>query len=130
LERVLWIDDNPSNNAYEVAQLETLGVNVTHVTSTRGGLAALSDSTAKIDAVISDMGREEPHGFNANAGIDLIRQLRDYGYAGPIFIYASRNTVERRAEIIAAGGTGVTASPTELFALLHAVAPFPATTDA
>ena len=130
LGRVLWVDDNPTNNAYEIAQLEALGVTVAQVTSTREGVTSVSGSNTQFDAVISDMGRVEPHGFNANAGIDLIRQLRDSGYLRPVFIYASRKALEKRDEVIAAGGNGVTASPTELFALLRSVGSFPATTDA
>ncbi len=114
LERILWVDDTPSNNAYEVAQLET------------GEGVATVQSEMPFDAVVSDMGRAETSGYNSDAGLDLIRQLRERSYSTPIFIYATRRATGRRDEIVAAGGNGVTASPTELFALLRAVGPFPA----
>jgi CheY-like chemotaxis protein len=131
LERILWVDDIPANNAYEVAQLETLGVNVTQVTSTDEALAAMTRSRARFDAVISDMGRREEHDYNPDAGLDLIHQLRGKGvdYSGPIFVYASRRALGRRDEIIDAGGNGTTASPTELFALLREVGPFPVSSE-
>ncbi len=124
LERILWVDDTPSNNAYEVAQLQTLGVHVTQAKSTGEGVATVQ-SEMPFDAVVSDMGRAETSGYNSEAGLDLIRQLRERSYTGPIFIYATRRATGRRDEIIAAGANGVTASPTELFALLRAVGPFP-----
>jgi CheY-like chemotaxis protein len=125
LNRVLWVDDVPSNNFYEVAQLQTLGVDVVQTTSTGDGLAALFGAAIPFDAVVSDMGRDEPSGFSRNAGLDLIRRIRERDHNVPVFIYASTQALARRSEIVAAGGNGVTASPTELFALLRAVGSFP-----
>jgi CheY-like chemotaxis protein len=127
VQRILWVDDNPSNNAYEIAQLNTLGVNVVQVESTEEGIAIAYGYGTPFDAVISDMGRQEESGYNATAGIDLIKQLRERGYAAPIFIYASRAALSRRNDILGVGGNGVTTSPTELFALLRTVGPFPGT---
>ena len=125
VQRILWVDDNPSNNVYEIAQLNTLGVNVVQVESTEEGIAFAYGSGTPFNAVISDMGRQEESGYNPNAGIDFIKQLRARGYAAPIFIYASRAALSRRDHILDAGGNGVTTSPTELFALLRTVGPFP-----
>jgi CheY-like chemotaxis protein len=126
--RLLWVDDVPANNAYEAAQLAALGVDVVQATSTREGLAALFGAPTPFDAVISDMGRAEASGYNTDAGIDLIRQARDRGFDGPLFIYASGQAVQRRSEILDAGANGVTASPTELFQFLREVGPFPGMT--
>ena len=125
LRRVLWVDDVPLNNTYEVAQLQTLGVEVVQETSTDSAVVELAKARAPFNAVITDLGRREEYGFNVNAGIELIERLRQQGNDMPIFVYSSPSSTRRRDEIVAAGGNGVTASPTELFALLRAVGPFP-----
>ncbi len=125
LNRILWVDDRPSNNTYQVAQLQALGVDVELATSTIEGLNALLRAGVSFDAVISDLGRDEPDGFNPDAGLDLIRQVRERGLQTAIFIYGTRRAVARSQEIVAAGGNGVTNSPTELFAQLRTVGTFP-----
>lgn len=125
LNRILWVDDRPSNNTYQVAQLQALGVDVEPATSTREGLNALLRAGVSFDAVISDLGRDEPGGFNPDAGLDLIRQVRERGLQTPIFIYGTKRAVARSQEIAAAGGNGVTNSATELFAQLRTVGTFP-----
>jgi CheY-like chemotaxis protein len=128
LRRVLWVDDVPSNNSYIAAQLESLGVEIRQVTSTDTGVAAIQDASTPFDAVISDMGRDEPRGFNPDAGLDLIRRIRQLKGRGdniPIFIFGTRRAVERRAEILAAGGKDVTSSTTQLFTFLRGVGRFP-----
>ena len=124
LRHILWVDDKPSNNAYEAAQLQTLGVRVTAVTSTDAGIAALTGGEA-VDAVISDLARSEPGGYQPDAGIDLIRKVRDLGIDTPIFVYASQRGVRMRDTILAAGGNGVAASTPDLFALLRGIGVFP-----
>nr|BFE82417.1 hypothetical protein GCM10020093_050180 [Planobispora longispora] len=82
LRRVLWVDDVPANNAYEVAQLEALGVEVIRALSTGEGMAALRGATVPFDAVISDMSREEDGFYNRDAGLDLAREMRGRGTTG------------------------------------------------
>ncbi|MFI1677697.1 MULTISPECIES: response regulator [unclassified Streptomyces] len=125
LRRVLWVDDRPANNAYEVAQLNALGVHVVQAASTREGAATLFRAAQPFDAVISDMGRDEPTGYNPDAGMDLLHELRTAGETTPFFVYATRRGLTRKAEILAAGGNGVTTSPGGLFDLLRGVGPFP-----
>jgi CheY-like chemotaxis protein len=125
LRRVLWVDDQPSNNAYEIAQLEALGADVVQATSTRDALAALRGAARPFDAVISDLGRVEDGAENPSAGLDLVRTLRTQGDTVPAFIYTSQGGMDRRAELLAAGATGVAAAPTTLFQLLRTVGRFP-----
>ncbi|MEU5014368.1 response regulator [Streptomyces sp. NPDC021749] len=125
LRRVLWVDDHPANNAYEAAQLQALGVDVVQVESTGQGIEALSTAAPPFDAVISDMARNENGSFHAEAGLELVREMRAGGRPVPVFIYASHQALARRSEILAAGGNGVTSSPTQLFALLRKVGEFP-----
>ncbi|GIH78913.1 response regulator [Planobispora longispora] len=125
LRRVLWVDDVPANNAYEVAQLEALGVEVIRALSTGEGMAALRGATVPFDAVISDMSREEDGFYNRDAGLDLAREMRGRGDDRPLFVYGSRRTLAREDEILAAGGNGVTYSPTTLLQMLRSVGRFP-----
>jgi CheY-like chemotaxis protein len=123
LHRILWVDDKPSNNAYEAGQLQAMGVEVVQRTSTDEGLRALQ--RAPFDAVISDMGRAEPGGYDPEAGIRLIERIRETDRMTPVFVYGNAGAMDRRDQVADAGGTGITQSPTELFALLGQVGRFP-----
>lgn len=125
LRRVLWVDDHPSNNAYEAAQLQALGVDVVQVESTGQGIKALSAAVPPFDAVISDMARNENGSFHADAGLELAREIRAGGDDVPLFVYTSGQALARRSEILAAGVNDVTSSSTRLFALLRKVGEFP-----
>ncbi|MFH8340889.1 hypothetical protein [Streptomyces sp. AM6-12] len=126
LDSVLWVDDRPENNATEVAQLRSLGVDVVLAKSTDEALRALARPHRPFDAVISDLSRREGARTNRTAGLDLIRELRDRDEAIPVFVYATARALSLRAEITDAGGTGVAGSATELFQLLRDVGEFPA----
>ncbi|MFE6094708.1 hypothetical protein ACFQ7M_22485 [Streptomyces massasporeus] len=130
LRKVLWVDDEPANNAYETAQLQALGVEVVHATSTQDGVRALHRARPAFDAVISDMGRSEPAGYNTDAGLDLIREIRTFDDTTPVFVYASAKTLARTDEITAAGGGGVAWSPVKLFDLLRDAGEFPGAAEA
>ncbi|MGW7422897.1 response regulator [Streptomyces sp. NPDC054813] len=127
LHRILWVDDVPSNNAYEAGQLQAMGVEVVQAESTEEGLRALQGAPRPFDAVISDMGRAEAGGFDPDAGLKLIRKIRETDDATPVFVYGGAGAAARRDQVADAGGTGVTQSPTELFVLLGQVGRFPRT---
>jgi DNA-binding NtrC family response regulator len=67
--RVLWVDDNPENNANEVQLLQSFGVVVDQVTSTADALQGLSRE--KYDAVVSDVAR----GDDNEAGLRMINEM-------------------------------------------------------
>jgi len=77
------------------------------------------------DAVLSDMGRDDPFRYNADAGLDLIHAIRGTGDTTPIFVCSTWKTLARKDQILAAGANGVTRSRTELFAMLREVGRFP-----
>jgi len=54
---VLWVDDNPKNNAYLVATLNEIGINVVEALSTSEGVSKFTSQ--KFDRVISDGPRGE-----------------------------------------------------------------------
>jgi CheY-like chemotaxis protein len=118
--RVLWIDDNPSNNAFITKELQDAGVAITAVTSTFDGLKNFNNHT--YDLVISDMGRAEGNVINFKAGVDLTQQIRQTNQTVPIAIYCSKQAkVANGAAALNAGANIVVSSPTKLMAFIHQI---------
>lgn len=112
--RILWVDDKPSNNALEIAQLKERGIDVVSAVSTEDAMAILNND-AGFDAMISDMGRRESGGYRAQAGLVLLKAARKAGYNVPFLVYSSQKYAARnKEEVIEANGDGATASPVEL----------------
>jgi len=112
--RILWVDDNMSNNAFQIAQLNDAGITVVKSSSTADAMAILKGS-APFDAVISDMGRREQGAWQGEAGLGLLREMRSNGHDEPFIVYSSRAYATRHdAEVRKAGGDGATSSPVEL----------------
>lgn len=114
---VLWVDDNPKNNTYFIAELGDLGMSVDIALSTTEGVAKFERGDYRF--VISDMGRKEDGKFNRDAGLDLLQAIREQDAEIPFVIFCSRKGAsEFRAKAKELGATGITASATELFATL------------
>jgi CheY-like chemotaxis protein len=112
--KVLWVDDNMSNNAFQIAQLHDLGVTVVQSSSTEDAMSILNGNPA-FDAVISDMGRREGGAYRAEAGLILLGAMRKAGLQVPFMIYSTQRYADRaRRDAAAAGGDGATSSPVEL----------------
>jgi len=112
--RVLWVDDNMSNNAFQIGQLHDQGVTVVQSASTEDAMAILAGSPP-FDAVISDMGRREGGMYQVQAGLNLIRRMRQADILTPFIVYSSQRYADsNRAAVKAAGGDGATSSPVEL----------------
>ena len=90
--KVLWVDDNPDNNARERAALEAIGVRITLAVSTQQALAAAQ--SARYDVIISDMGRPP----DLQAGYTLLAQLRARNLLTPYIIYTKECTTEQRLD--------------------------------
>ena len=113
---ILWVDDKPTNNAYEIVKLQDDGYDISTAESTRSALTLLQGGTTKPDIIISDMGRREGIGYNRTAGIDLVRGIRAQGLETPIYIYSSGKAARQYAEESRkAGCNGITSSPIKLF---------------
>ena len=110
--RVLWVDDNPSNNTYERRALEALGLQFMLSTSTEDALEKLRSES--YDVIISDMGRPP----DSRAGYTLLGQLQKCNVFTPFIIYAGSNRPDHKAETIKRGGFGTTNNPQELFQLV------------
>jgi hypothetical protein len=70
--RVLWVDDNPSNNEYERSLLRADGIVFDNVVSTAEAIAQLRTST--YDLVITDLGRNWSSDRSQDAGRALLRR--------------------------------------------------------
>jgi CheY-like chemotaxis protein len=118
--RLLWVDDNPDNNVYEIQSLEEKDVVVTTVTSTEQALGELSRRT--YDAVITDMGRKEGGSFNGQAGLELVKAVHQkYPNIG-LYVFTTGKIVRnRQRELLDAGATGVTSSSVQLLAMLRVI---------
>jgi CheY-like chemotaxis protein len=115
---LLWVDDHPENNAYEVAALQRKGVRVTQCASTAEAGQALS-AHGEFSAIVSDMGRVEDGAFHPDAGVELIDLVRAQGAQSPVLIYTSAPTLSRtRERALEAGAAEATASATQLLHLL------------
>jgi CheY-like chemotaxis protein len=116
---VLWVDDYPENNALIVEQLQRNGTRVDLARSTREGLALLGQR--RYGAIVSDMGRLENGQEVSDAGMRLLRTVRQTDRTTPFVIYSGyRSSVAYREQALEAGATGITASPAVLTELLHA----------
>jgi CheY-like chemotaxis protein len=114
---ILWVDDNPKNNSYFIAQLANRGISVDLALSTSEGMGKFERGSYRY--VISDMGREEDSHFNHDAGLDLLKYVRERNPDIPFILFCHPNAVRDFAEKARAMGvTGITSSPTDLFALL------------
>ena len=117
LNRVLWVDDYPSNNAQLAATLKDRGTDVVIATSTAEALRLFH--RGGIDAIISDMGRHEDQRTVPDAGVKLTELIRAEDKSTPIYIYCSRRGAAAH-EVAAkrAGATGITSSALDLLAWL------------
>jgi CheY-like chemotaxis protein len=116
---ILWVDDNPDDNALELAKLRDDGLEVLLARSTAEAMDVLSLRRG-VRAIVTDLGRSEDGEFRSHAGLALLRQLREAEQDQPVLVYTSSRRVELdRQDALEAGATAVTASPTELFAALR-----------
>ncbi|CAN5276999.1 response regulator [soil metagenome] len=111
-KRVLWVDDQPDNNRFEVEAFRALGITIDFANSTDTALAALKNY--QYDAVISDMARAE----GPKEGFVLLAKMEDLEPPVPVVLYSSSQTADQRAAIRAAGAFGSTSTATELVRLV------------
>ncbi len=132
-QTVLWVDDHPDNNAYEIAALREQGTKVITVKSTEEAIQTLSSQW--VSAIISDMGRQENGRFNKTAGLELARRVREIASDTPVYFYTTSQARRTFAKEIDDNGAQATSSPVELMAFLknraaHRVGEFASETSA
>jgi CheY-like chemotaxis protein len=107
--RLLWVDDEPSNNRYEKAALEALDISVDQSTTTEDALDRISRD-GPYDVVVSDMGRPG----DATAGYTLLDTMRADGYRTPFVVYSSSTDPKHYDQAVSHGAVGSTALPADL----------------
>jgi hypothetical protein len=105
--RILWLDNHPEWNSWEIACLEAAGARVRTVESTRAALALLADG---YDLVISDIDR----GGNATEGIVALPLLHKAAPTTPVILYVG----SLQPTGLPAGAFGITNRPDELLHLV------------
>jgi CheY-like chemotaxis protein len=118
-KRVLWVDDQPEGNRYEIAALAKLQIEVVTVTSTGAALEAIERDPDGFDLVISDWSRPWD---GPGAGMRLLSKIRRPGTALPLVFYHGEFGAAARAaraqQAVAAGALGEAVYPAELIALV------------
>lgn len=108
--RMLWVDDNPYNNALEMSLLRRLGVDIIQRQDNDSALGFLRSHGASCDIVISDIDRD-----GTPTGIELLEAYREEGYDMPFVFYVS--VVDPNLPI-PLGAFGLTNRPDELLHLV------------
>ena len=115
VSHVLWVDDNPENNAAVLEQLEQRGVQVTRALSTAEAIQRYDPAVYQL--VISDMGRYEGvnNAYVERAGFDLLERLRARRPdVRLVFCTSERAAITHRAEALSAGALTIVADCTEV----------------
>ncbi len=110
---VLWVDDDPSNNAKQVEILAQRGVRVTTALSTADALERYDPALQQV--VVSDMGR--PEGPNREyvprAGLELLVRLRAREPTVPVILYTTARSASLYGEEARAAGAHAVITETE-----------------
>lgn len=109
---ILWVDDDPTNNLFEVDTFRSLGFEVVTCTTTDRAESALKHGT--FSAIISDMERDD----DPRAGYTLLDSIRSHDNLTPLYFYTGRVTPERVAEALEHRGNGATDDPVELISMV------------
>lgn len=111
---VLWVAEKPQAHAILAEQLRDNGVRVTMVTTTDAALAELSQRPYRL--IVEDMGRQENGRWRPDAGLALLRELRDLGVDTPVIVFSSQQLQQQYGEQARrSGAVGTTSSTYEMF---------------
>lgn len=86
---VLWVAERPETHALLVSQLRDNGVRVTTASTTAEALAEVSERPYRL--IVSDMSRKEDGTYHADAGLALVRELRDLGVEIPVIMFSGQH---------------------------------------
>ncbi|MEV0703034.1 response regulator [Saccharopolyspora sp. NPDC050389] len=111
---VLWVAEKPEAHAILAEQLRDNGVRVTMTTSNDAALAELSQRQYRL--IVEDMGRKENGRWRPDAGLALLRELRDLGVDTPVIVFSSQRAQQQYGEQARQlGAVGTTSSAYEMF---------------
>ncbi|WP_432948310.1 response regulator [Kribbella sp. CA-253562] len=121
LRRVLWVDDHPENNTYELESLRQI-LDVVTAKTNEEAFAVLRET--EVDAVISDVNRDFERSGQLPGGVQLLRDLnQDPAYIQlPVLFYTSTGAIQRYgADLEADGALIVTSLFSDLLRMLRQV---------
>lgn len=107
---ILWVDDIPSNNKYEINAFRQLGINVVTVANGQEALDFINVNT--VDVIISDFKRPSDPRF---AGYGLFDELKQKGKSIPYVIYSGGTNPQYRADSMSRGLVDQTNRAAELY---------------
>ena len=114
---ILWVDDNPKNNAFLIDSLNHQGVKVSTAKDTREALDRFSHGS--FNCVISDSCRHNGEEMeNCQAGFELASLIREKDDDIRIYIYTDKVDEKMKKKAHKVGANAITASPSELLKLL------------
>jgi CheY-like chemotaxis protein len=118
-KRVLWVDDRPEGNLFEIAALNKLQIEVLIARSTDEAMASIAADTEGFNLVISDW---ERYGEPAQAGLELLQRLRRAHKTMPVVYYHGcfepKHRAGRAEHAKRAGAFGEAIVPSELLGLV------------
>lgn len=82
---VIWVDDLPQNNVYEVHVLELLGLKVIQVTNNEDAISMIKSSSQRIHVAISDIGRPD----REPSGLELLDSFAENSLDIPLIYYVT-----------------------------------------
>lgn len=122
--RILWVDDEPQNNILLSEFLRDQGVDVDVALSTAEAMRQIGRRTYA--AVVTDLGRVEEGNYVDDAGVELIKCVRDRNITIPIYVYTSKDGVKRARTVAEqAGAELVTTTSTVLMSYLKQLLKIP-----
>ena len=114
---ILWVDDNPKNNAFLIDSLSHQGIKVSTAKDTKEALKRFEHGS--FDCVISDSCRHDGKEMeNCQAGFELASQIRERDDEVRIYIYTDKVDAKMKMKAHKVGANAITASPSELLKLL------------
>jgi CheY-like chemotaxis protein len=113
-DKILWVDDMPSNNAFLIADFQDRGIVVDQALSTSEAMQKLARRSGDYRLIISDLGRKEASGYVADAGKRLASEVRAVGLTTPLAIFSSAQAAADHELLLQAGASEVTNSSTRL----------------
>ena len=114
---ILWVDDNPKNNAFLIDSLNHQGVKVSTAKDTQEALDRFEHGS--FDCVISDSCRHDGKEMeNCQAGFELASLIREKDDDVRIYIYTDKVDEKMKKKAHKVGADAITASPSELLKLL------------
>jgi len=105
---ILWVDDNPQGNRFEIQALEALGIRVDTALSTEEGLQKLMFGNYEV--AITDLTR----GRDTKAGLKFIEEAKPAYPRLKIVVYSSRRGEPQYERAYQLGAVGATYVPTHL----------------